>query len=1141
MFVPLRNRSCFTFLDGVSTPKEIADKAHSLGLKSVALVDTTLLGSVEFEEACKEVGIKPIFGLEVWLSDYDCKLALLAKSKEGYESLCLLLSKAISNMSEGKPRVSLREVKQCHDIIVMLDSINGPLLRLSSPDCVEIANLLLDSFRYDLWIEVADQGIEAHQELLSKAVDLSAITGVPIVATNPSSYKDFWDAPTLSALRATALGLSVDELGDAHAPETDQAYIKSEQEIRELGFEPDWITASSKIADRCNVEIKSQTFHFPRSSPPPNCQSRSQQIQWLYGWFPPPQAFEAAPPIRLHDDDAVTGYFRWYATKGLSVRIEEDSIDDKGVYIERLTEEIEMIKSMGFPAYMLIVSEFINWAKDNQIAVGPGRGSVAGSLVAWAMRITDVDPIRFNLFFERFLNPERVSLPDIDIDFTRGEREQVIAHVKSRYGSDSVGQICTYGRFKTKNAIKDAARMCSTHFNDANKWSGFFGRHPYFKDSVKDKRISVRAERDPHFCRTLQLAQQLEGRVRQLGIHAAGVVVTPEPLHKYCAVHRADEGAAVLGADMSACDYLGLVKFDFLGLKTLDVIQQSSEKACPDVDMSSLSLDDPKVYEMLQDGDTLGVFQLESEGITQLLKRLKPETIDHIIAVLALYRPGPLSSGMVDDFVERKNGRSPIEYPHELLEPVLKNTYGVIVYQEQVMQAAQVLAGYSLGEADLLRRAMGKKKKKAMEEHRQRFSEGCAQNNISPKLAMEIFDTIEGFSAYAFNAAHSTAYGLITYQTAWLKRHYPAEFMAACLSWEDDQDRLVLYQHECREMGINLLLPCINKSEERFQVENGAIRYGLSSLSGLGESALRKIVNIRKQGIFGDIHDFFDRVPKSAATKTVVQSLAAAGSFESLGEHREASNARATMKSTKLSPMGQMMLFARPKRPAPKHKMWSYSDRMKKEKKATGLWISGHPCAPFSAIRDRISSHKSCTLPHSEEKGISIVGIIESLDIVRRDNDIRCVTARLSDEHGACILFFFAKTYHALKEISKKDSVVLVHGKTNKRGELVVEDMALMSDVRASLTKLVKLRMDSAEFEKCQGVLKKHTTSVFKYSAAVSFLEESQVTPINNYLTLHQRRKPRPKRLGFRVRLSDDFFDAIERITGRGDAVECIL
>mgnify|MGYP003631812652 CR=1 FL=1 len=1158
MFVPLRNRSYFSLLDGVSAPKEIAETASRLGLESIAMVDTTLLGAAEFEQACKEVGVKPIFGLEVWLEEYDCKLALLAKSNDGYGHLCKLLSTAICCIRDGKPRCKLLDLKRCKDVVVLLDSINGPLVRLSDPDCVELVENLVDAFRYDLWIEVADQGLSSQEALVEKAKWLSDVTGVPIVATNPSLYQTRHDAPTLNSLRATGLGMPLDEMDPAHFHPTDQAYIKSEAEMIDLGFLPDWLSASEKIASKCDVQIKSQTFHFPRSSPPNSCKTQFEKIQWLYGWFPPPAAFKAQSPIRLQDDDAVTGYFRWYANKGLSVRLEEEQIQDKEPYIQRLTEEIEMIKSMGFPAYMLIVAEFINWAKDNDITVGPGRGSVAGSLVAWVMRITDVDPLKFNLFFERFLNPERVSLPDIDIDFTRGDRETVIAHVKSRYGEDSVGQISTYGRFKTKSAIKDAARMCSTHFNDANKWSSFFGAHPTLKESMKDKRVSARVERDAQFCRTFQLAQGLEGRVRQLGIHAAGVVVTPEPLDNYCAVHRSDDGAAVLGADMSSCDYLGLVKFDFLGLKTLDVIHQAAasvkKRHGVSLDMKSLGLDDTKVYEMLQRGDTLGVFQLESEGITQLLRKLKPEKIDHIIAVLALYRPGPLSSGMVDDFVERKNGRAPISYAHPLLEPVLQNTYGVIVYQEQVMQAAQVLAGYSLGEADLLRRAMGKKKKKEMESHRKRFSEGCAKNDIPPKLAMEIFDQIEGFSAYAFNAAHSTAYGLITYQTAWLKCHYPAEFIAASMSWEDDQDRLALYQSDCVHLNLEVIPPCINKSERGFSVEGDKIRYGLASLSGIGEAALEKILAIKRQGVFGDIHDFFDRVPKSAAGKTVIQSLAAAGAFESLKEHREASSARANMKATKASPIGQMMLFARPKRPAPKHRMWTYAERMKKERKATGLWISGHPCLPFESIKKRLASHRVGDMPKDllapfgspkshEIKGISVIGVVEALDVVRRDNEIRCVTGVLSDEKGSCGIFMFASTYKELGDVVKKNQVVLVHGKTNKRGELVIDDMAIMSDVRASFTKLVKLRLTEEEFKKAQPLLTRYKTTEKKYSAAISYAHiPVQVDPINPYMTLHTSvKRQRAKPLGFRVRLCDEFFDAIERLTGRASAAECIL
>jgi DNA polymerase-3 subunit alpha len=1123
------------------SPAKLAEAAAKLSMTHVAMTDSAnLCGAVEFAKACESHGITPIYGAELWvLPDAEAvasvsqgpvqmglfasmtpeapireelvgtgyRLVLLAENGEGYEHICELISKAMRRMHYC-PRTTLEELEEHKGgVIALVGSPFGPQALLKPAQAKEKLRRLRDIFGSEhLYGELVDQGSVYDGPANQQTRKLCSELGIELVATNAASYLTPADVVRLETLRSVATGAVLRD--NPYALDTDQAYLKSEAEMAQL-FEQELLDRAQQIAERCSHHLERGKIYLPVSEPPVRCKTPDQRWEWLIDWLPPPAAFERVDAktrdeleVLKYEDLSVRGwpldaaYFAWYARMGLYARHDEHptmmSFGTLETYREQLEMEIGVIVKMRFPTYMLIVAEFINWAKDNGIPVGPGRGSAAGSLVAWTMRITDVNPLQFGLMFERFLNPARVSMPDIDVDFPQNGRERVIEHVRDRYGADRVGQILTIGTFKAKAALQDTARVCGISFNERNAWSKWFEDVKYLSDALKEGEPALQMfEGDSKFRRIIRLAQGIERMPRQTGVHAAGVIIASRKLSSFAPIHfDAEEGRTMVGAEMRAAEDLGMVKFDFLGLKTLDILEEaldnieSEGKARPD--LLSIPLDDEAVFDLLSEGDGLGLFQVESHGMRDLLKRMKPSHIEDVIALLALYRPGPLQSGMVEQFVECKHGREAVVYPHPLLEEILAPTYGVIVYQEQVMGAAQVLAGYSLAEADLLRRAMGKKKAEEMRKQRARFVEGAQDNGIDPDQAGSIFDLIDHFSGYGFNKAHSAAYGLITYTTAWLKAHFRPQMMAAAMSWEQaNRDKLASYVFDCLQKDIPVLGPDINASKERFSVQydpegNAQIRFGLNAVKGLGDAALKGLVEERQRGgPFKSLSDFLRRKP-SKVNKKVTESLAAAGAFDSLGVMRHEVFAALKKPSKEDLDKDQASMFeleasATPSAPRdleemaamtkvdPAARPWTYTERLDRERAILGFWITGHPLDRYEDVEHRLRTCTSVDIVNRKRnEPVTLVGIISNIHKIPTKRGEVMTFITITDRVGMIEVVLFPKIYERYKALIVIGMPILAEGtleRDGSEGKVSVDTLADLREVRSRVATSLDLHI----------------------------------------------------------------------------------
>ncbi|MGB9616480.1 MAG: DNA polymerase III subunit alpha, partial [Desulfomonilaceae bacterium] len=806
-FVHLHLHTHYSLLDGAIRIPDLIAKAKEFKMPALAITDHgNLFGAMEFYSQVQASGIKPIVGCEVYVAPgarqnrsttpgqpTSYHLVLLCENEKGYRNLCRLVTLGYTEGFYYKPRIDDELLKEYNEGLICLSSclageIPVHLLRgepKKAADRADWFRSIFDNGRY--FLEIQHNGLEEQNKVNQGLIRLSRDMGIPLVATNDCHYMDKSDFRAHEILLCIQTGKKLDEAGRLSF-ETDQFYFKSpEQMAHECRDIPEAIKNSIVIADRCNLLLEFGQLHMPR--------------------------FDLGTGETLRErlaKDARQGLEARLA-KMRSIRKMDAALEDK--YRKRLEHEIRLIQEMGFSGYMLIVADFIKFAKTNDIPVGPGRGSAAGSLVAYSLGITDIDPIRYNLLFERFLNPERKSMPDIDVDFCTEGREKVIEYVSKKYGEDHVAQITTFGRMQAKAVVKDTARVLGLPYAEADKIAKLIpdSLKTTLESALRDEpRLRQLVDESPQIADLINTAQCLEGLTRHASTHAAGIVISDKPLVEHLPLYVGNNGETVTQYDMTWVEKIGLVKFDFLGLKTLTVIDKAvkliRQARGVDLDMAAIPLDDPETFELLSKGDTLAIFQLESSGMRDVLTKFKPSVFEDLIAILALYRPGPLESGMVDDFINRKHGRTPIEYPLPQLEHILSETYGVIVYQEQVMNIATALADYSLGEADLLRRAMGKKKPEEMAEQKSRFEKGAAKNKIDPQKAAYIFELMEKFAGYGFNKSHSAAYAMVTYQTAYLKTHYAPEFMAAQLSCESgNTDKITLYISECRNMGIEIL------------------------------------------------------------------------------------------------------------------------------------------------------------------------------------------------------------------------------------------------------------------------------------------------------------------------------------------------
>ncbi len=960
-FVPLRVFSSFTMLEGAIEPKAIAKAARERGFPAIAVADRNgLYGVMAFGDACKAAGIQPIVGALLSVARPGQRLAsgaplidwiaLYAQDDAGYNNLCALVSAAhLGRPVEQEPHVLLSDLAGKTDgLICLTGGGEGALARLLAGEQKTAADEYVEQlealFAGRLYIELSRRGDATEKAAEAALIELAYARALPLVATNPANFVDPQFHPAHDAMLCIAQSAYVES--EDRRSSNPEAWLKSAEAMEDSFSDlPEAIRNTLVIAQRC-------AFMAPKRKP--------------------------ILPSLAGDREGEAAQLKADAHAGLAERLAlypDLSEEERQAYVERLDFEVDVITQMGFPGYFLIVADFIKWAKAHDIPVGPGRGSGAGSLVAWSLTITDLDPLKLGLLFERFLNPERVSMPDFDIDFCETRRGEVIRYVQEKYGRDTVAQIITFGKLKARAVLKDTGRVLQMSYGQVDRLAKLVPNHPTDPWTLERalngvSELMTEYKQDDGVRRLFDMARQLEGLPRHSSTHAAGVVIGDRPLDQLVPLYRDPRSdMPVTQFDMKYVETAGLVKFDFLGLKTLSVLKEARRLLALrgiDVDLDTLGWDDPAVYELLQRGDTVGVFQLESEGMRRTLSAVKPTNFGDIIALVALYRPGPMDN--IPLFGARKNGREPIAYPHPLLEGILAETYGIFVYQEQVMQAAQILAGYSLGGADLLRRAMGKKVQAEMDAQRDTFVKGCGEHNgIDAKAANELFDLIDKFAGYGFNKSHAAAYALLSYQTAWLKAHYPHEFFAASMSFDSHQtDKLSVFIDDMRRLDIAIAPPSINDSEADFSVgrsEDGlAVRYALGALKGVGEKAMEALVAERQaKGDFASLDDFAARIDPKLLNRRQIEALAGGGAFDCVEPDRPrafagaeallaCANSSAHERST-----GQGGLFGGDVAIAPVLQLsaaepWTLAERMAKEKDAFGFYFSAHPVEQYEAV-----------------------------------------------------------------------------------------------------------------------------------------------------------------------------------------------
>ena len=960
-FVPLRVFSSFTMLEGAIEPKLIAKAARERGFPAIAVADRNgLYGVMAFGDACKAAGVQPIVGTLLSVARPGQRmangaplidwLALYAQDEKGYDNLCALVSAAhLGRPVEQDPHVLLSDVTGKTDgLICLTGGGEGALARLlageqksAAEDYVEQLEAL---FNGRLYIELSRRGDATETAAEAALIDLAYARALPIVATNPANFVEPNFHPAHDAMLCIAQSAYVES--EDRRVSSPEAWLKPAEAMEDAFSDlPEAIRNTLVIAQRC-------AFMAPKRKP--------------------------ILPSLAGDREGEAAQLAADARAGLDARLalySDLSEEERNAYVARLDFEVGVIVQMGFPGYFLIVADFIKWAKAHDIPVGPGRGSGAGSVVAWALTITDLDPLKLGLLFERFLNPERVSMPDFDIDFCETRRGEVIRYVQEKYGRDTVAQIITFGKLKARAVLKDTGRVLQMSYGQVDRLAKLVPNHPTDPWTLERAlngvaELMTEYKQDDGVRRLFDMARQLEGLPRHSSTHAAGVVIGDRPLDQLVPLYRDPRSdMPVTQFDMKYVETAGLVKFDFLGLKTLSVLKEAKRLLAlrgVDVDLDTLAWDDEEVYALLQRGETVGVFQLESEGMRRTLSAVKPTNFGDIIALVALYRPGPMDN--IPLFGARKNGREPIAYPHPLLEGILAETYGIFVYQEQVMQAAQILAGYSLGGADLLRRAMGKKVQAEMDAQRDTFVKGCGEHNgIDAKAANELFDLIDKFAGYGFNKSHAAAYALLSYQTAWLKAHYPHEFFAASMSFDSHQtDKLSIFIDDMRRLDVAITPPSVNDSEADFSVgrsdEGLTVRYALGALKGVGEKAMEALVAERQaKGDFASLDDFANRIDPKLLNRRQIEALAAAGAFDCIEPDRPrafagaesllaCANSSAHERST-----GQGGLFGgdiaiAPVLQLPAAEPWTLAERMTREKDAFGFYFSSHPVEQYEAI-----------------------------------------------------------------------------------------------------------------------------------------------------------------------------------------------
>ncbi|MFQ6116677.1 MAG: DNA polymerase III subunit alpha, partial [Candidatus Bipolaricaulia bacterium] len=969
----------------------------------------------------------------------------------------------------------------------------------------EWARRLRDLFGPEgFFVELQDHGLPEERELNERLIALARRLELPLVATNDVHYIRPEDREAHEILlNIQSKGAVLPE--ERRSYEGEQYYFKSAEEMAALfPDQPEALENTLKITERCNLVLKTGEAHLPSFDLPP-------------GYERPEE------------------YLRELALRGAHERYGEALPPEVG---QRLEYELRMIEEMGFASYFLIVQDFVNYAKGRGIPVGPGRGSAAGSLVSYCLKITDIDPLKYGLLFERFLNPSRVNLPDIDIDFCPRRRDEVIQYVRERYGAERVAQIATFDTMAARSAVRDVARVMGISYGDADRIAKLIP----FGASLDEAKGSVRElkrlyDEDSQVKKLLDISQRLEGLARNPSTHAAGVVIAPGELTDYTPLLRLSDGSLVTQYDMVALEAIGMLKIDLLGLRNLTVIDDTLKllrRAGKEVDLRSIPLDDPKVYEILREGRTTGVFQLEGGGIRDLVKRLAPTEFKDIVALLALYRPGPLESGMAEEFIERKHGRRQVAYPHPDLEPVLRETYGLPIYQEQLLQMAQVLAGFSLSEADLLRKAIGKKQRKTMEAMREKFAQGCVQNGIPVEKALDLFSDIEKFARYGFGKAHSTAYALITYWTAWLKANYPTEYMAALLtSVADNTDKIAEYVQGCRDLGIEVLPPEINESDLYFTAHDGRIRFGLAAIKNVGQGAIEAILEARNGKPFKSFIDFCRRIDPRQVNREVLESLIKAGAFDRfaprkglLGQVNAALELASVASEERRS--GQSSFFAAEElAPSLNIEQEEFPDEilLRFEKELLGLYVSSHPLQEFEEELSCLRSHSLGELEEAKPgEALYLGGRIDNVRVITTSKGRRMAFVRLEDLKGKAELTVFPDLYERRASLLQEDNLIYVAGRAERRGgrvQVVVEELRPLEEA----SELTELRL-LLPLEEVDDRLLERLRATFQRSRGK--------TPVLLHLDLGSEHELIKAGEEYAVRLSPQLMEELQEVLGEG-------
>ena len=1095
-FVHLHLHTQYSLLDGAIRFDRLFEAAKSYGMPACAITDHgNMFGAVEFYLEAKNRGIKPLIGCEAYItprSRHDQKkvkgednayhVVLLAMNNTGYHNLLRLISLANLEGFYYVPRIDREILTRYNEGLVCLSAcikgeIPNSILKGTDDMVRQNVEYYLSLFGDRLFFELQDNGIPEQKVVNERLIELSSHYGVPIVATNDCHYLRREEAKAHELLLCIQTGKTINDK-DRLSFSSDQFYFKSPEEI-DIAFSryPEALANTMRVAEMCDVTIEvagdTGNYHFP--------------------------------DFQVPDGMNINGYFEELSRIGFEKRMPEvrsvypsfgDDLFDR--YRKRFSYELDVIKKTGFAGYFLIVADFINYAKSNGIPVGPGRGSAAGSLIAYCLGITDIDPIRYDLIFERFLNPERISMPDIDVDFCRKGRDEVIRYVTEKYGKDNVAQIITFGTMQSKAAVRDVGRALGMPYADVDRIAKLITStdHGIEKAIKEEPQIRELYQAGGQVKELLDNACVVEGLARHASTHAAGIVIANKHLAEYLPLYKGKHDETVTQYDMVMIEKIGLIKIDFLGLETLTLINAVVNLLGTEgihIDISKIPLDDKKTYELLASGNTSGVFQLESRGMRDLLTKLKPSRFDDIMPLIALYRPGPLKSGMVDEFIKRRNNPSLVKYETPKLAEILHDTHGVIIYQEQIMKIASVLAGFSMKDADALRKAMSKKIPEQLERYRQQFVEGAVANDVSQGVAEKIYEVIQRFGEYGFNKSHSTAYGLIAYQTAYLKAHYPTHYFAAMLTTEmGNTDKLVKYIGECRESGIEILPPDINKSQKDFTIVDSRIRFGLAGVKNVGDAAIDSILEVRQEnGEFKSFIHFCNTVDSRRVNKKVIESLAMAGCFDSLGLRRSQILHLAqerldvlTRRDTKNN-INQGSIFGDAgvqettiSFDIPDMEELSHDEVLRGEKESLGFYFSKHPLKPFEGLIAQLTPYDSQSLKDADTvEDVGVAGVVSTLKEITTKRGDRMAYVTLEDTKGTVEVIFFPDLYNKNLFTIQSGVPLMVTGSLEKNDEagakIKAKGVTRLEDLTGELLKTVKIRID------CE-VINKHDLRVLK-------------------------------------------------------------